>query len=133
MLMTSHALGQPCAKGDFEAVVEQASGELNGLNQKNKPLFQDKLRQLKDKRGWSHDQFLKEAAPLVQDDRIAGWDQQSADFLDKINSSGRDGGAQRSPDCALLTEIRATMKALVEAQTAKWSHMFDKLERELAK
>ena len=129
------ALAQPasCTKTDFEAVVDQASAALQGLNQTNKPAFQDKLRQLREKRGWSHDQFLREAVPFVQDENIAEFDQKSADFLDKINAMGQDGGAARAPDCNLLHDLRATMQALVDAQTAKWTYMFEKLERELGK
>ena len=52
-------------------VVDEAAAALRDLNAKNKPAFQEKLRQLKDKRAWSHDEFLKEAAPFVRDDKIA--------------------------------------------------------------
>src|SRR6478609_2380489 len=56
-----------CSKADFEAVVDDAAGALRGLAQQNTPQFQAKLRQLKVKRGWSDDQLLKEAEPLVRD------------------------------------------------------------------
>ena len=60
-----------CTKADFEAVVDDAAAALRELNATNKPIFQEKLRQLKEKRGWSHDKFMAEAAPFVQDERIA--------------------------------------------------------------
>src|SRR5262245_25305880 len=59
-----------CAKTEFEDVVDAAAAALRDLNNKNRPAFQEKLRQLKDKRGWDNDQFLKEAAPFVKDDQI---------------------------------------------------------------
>jgi hypothetical protein len=121
-----------CSKADFEGVVDEAAGALRKLNQLNTPPFQGKLRQLKEKRGWSHDQFLKEAAPLVRDDTIAGFDQKSEEFLARITSGGQSG-ASEAPDCALLTELRATMKVLVETQQAKWAYMFAKIDQELAK
>jgi len=121
-----------CSKGDFEGVVDEAAGALRALNQQNTPPFQGKLRQLKDKRGWSHDQFLKEAAPLVRDDTIAGFDQKSEDFLLRITTGGQTG-ASEAPDCALLAELRATMKRLVETQQAKWAYMFAKIDKELGK
>ncbi len=46
-------LAAACKRADFEAVVDEAAAVLRDLNLKNKPAFQDKLRQLKDKRGWS--------------------------------------------------------------------------------
>ena len=133
--LVSAAPGQDsqCAKTDFEAVVDEAAGALRELAQQNTPQFQAKLRQLKAKRGWSDDQFLKEAEPLVRDDRIAGFDQKSADFLDRITSGGQTGSTGATPDCGLLAELRAVMRSLVETQKAKWAYMFEKIEGELRK
>jgi hypothetical protein len=122
-----------CARADFEAVVDEAGGALRALASQNTPQFQAKLRQLKAKRGWSDDQFVKEAEPLVRDDRIAGFDQKSQDYLDRITSGGQTGSTGTAPDCKLLVELRATMGALVETQKAKWTYMFEKIEAELRK
>jgi hypothetical protein len=125
------ALSQSCAKTDFEAVVNQAGVALRDLNQHNTPLFQAKLRQLKEKRGWGADQFLKEAGPFVRDEVIAAHDKKSEELLARITGEGQAGPA--APDCAVLAELRAALQLLVETQKAKWSHMFAKLEQELAK
>lgn len=122
-----------CQRADFEAVVDEAAAALRDLNLKNKPIFQDKLRVLKDKRGWSHDQFMKEAAPFVLDDRIAEYDQTSTDLLAEISTLGQEGADATTPDCKLLEELRSRMATLVESQTAKWTYMFGKLDAELAK
>jgi hypothetical protein len=122
-----------CTKADFELVVDEAASALRELNAANKPAFQEKLRALKAKRGWDHDQFLREAAPLAQDERIAEFDQQSADYLEKINSLGTEGAHARMPDCAQLTVVWAYMQALVEAQKAKWAHMFARIGAELGR
>lgn len=122
-----------CAKADFEAVVEQAAGSLRDLNAKNKPAFQEKLRTLKDKRGWPHDVFLKEAAPFVRDEKIAELDQSTDELLTAISKLGDEGATAASPDCALLLELRARMTLLVETQTAKWTYMFGKIDTELWK
>jgi hypothetical protein len=122
-----------CAKADFEAVVEQAAGSLRDLNGKNKPLFQEKLRNLKTKRGWSNDQFISEAAPLVRDDKISGYDQTTEELLSAISQMGQEGAAAAKPDCGLLLELRARMKVLVDTQSAKWAYMFEKIEAELWK
>ena len=122
-----------CSKADFEAVVDDAAGALRGLAQQNTPQFQAKLRQLKVKRGWSDDQLLKEAEPLVRDDRIAEFDEKSADLLARITGGGQAGAAGDAPDCTLLAGLRASMAALVETQKAKWTYMFDKIEGELRK
>lgn len=127
------ALAAECAKADFEAVVDEAAGALRDLNAVNKPAFQNKLRQLKDKRGWAHEQFLKEAAPFVVDEKINAYDQQSNGLLELIASGGEAGAAAAKPDCTVLDSLRASMKSLVDAQTAKWTYMNGKLDAELAK
>jgi hypothetical protein len=127
------ALAADCAKADFEAVVDEAAGALRDLNTANKPKFQNKLRLLKDKRGWAHEQFIKEAAPFVADQKIADYDQQSNSLLEKIATGGEAGAAAATPDCAVLESLRASMKTLVDAQTAKWVYMNGKLDAELAK
>lgn len=113
--------------------MDDAAAALRDLNLKNKPDFQERLRTLKDKRGWSHDQFLKEAAPFVRDDEIAVFDQKSDQLLNDISTMGQDGAAAKSPDCALVVELRARLKVLVDTQTAKWAYMFAKLDKELAR
>src|SRR5262245_49139456 len=120
-----------CAKTDFEAVVNEAAAALRDLNRKNTPPFQARLLQLKDKRGWSHDQFLKEAAPFVRDDQIAGYDQKSEELLARITGGGQASGP--APDCALLADLRGALKILVETQVAKCTYVVGKLEKELVK
>jgi hypothetical protein len=122
-----------CAKSDFEAVVDEAGAALRDLNATNKPLFQDKLRKLREKRGWTTDQFLKEAAPYVKDEKIDVWDETSSELLAKIANMGQEGSAAKSPDCTLLAELRGYLKTLVDTQTEKWTYMFGKIEAELAR
>jgi hypothetical protein len=122
-----------CTKTEFEDVVDDAAAALRDLNNKNRPEFQEKLRHLKDKRGWDNDQFLKEAAPFVKDDQIDVFDDKSNDLLDKISSMGQEGATAKTPDCAMLSELRGHMAVLVETQTEKWTYMFKKLDGELAK
>ena len=124
---------ETCSKADFEAVVDEAAAVLRDLNLQNKPAFQDKLRQLKDKRGWSHDAFLKEAAPFVRDEQIAVHDKSSEDLLAKISTMGQEGADAKTPDCGVLKQLKGFMQQLVELQTKKWAYMFGKLDTELAK
>jgi hypothetical protein len=130
------AVGQPaqCTKADFETVVDEAAGALVGLTHQNTPTFQGKLRQLKGKRGWSDARFLKEAEPLVLDEKIADFDRQSEDLLRRITHGGQEAGSTEGPpDCALLGGLRAAMATLLETQKAKWAYMFQKIDAELSK
>jgi hypothetical protein len=122
-----------CQRADFEGVVDQSAASLRELNSRNKPALQDRLRLLKDKRGWSHDQFLKEAAPFVRDERIEVYDRKSNEALARITLMGEDGSTARTPDCALLEDLRGIMRQLVETQQAKWAYIFEKIDSELGK
>jgi hypothetical protein len=127
------AAGQ-CAKADFEAVVNGAGAALRDLAQQNTPVFQGKLRQLKDKRSWSNDEFIKHAEPLVRDETIAGFDKKSEELVVRITGGGAQGEAAASaPDCVLLTSLQADLKLLVKTQQAKWTHMLTKVDTELGK
>jgi hypothetical protein len=123
----------PCSKADFEAVVDEAAAALRTLNHQNTPQFQARLRQLKDQRGWSHEQFLVEAAPFVRDDAIAGFDQKSEDFLARITQGGQSQATAGALNCGLLLELRGSLASLVETQKAKWTYMMEKINAELAK
>lgn len=127
------AEAQTCSKRDFEQIVDVAAAALRELNASNRPAFQDKLRLLKEKRGWSTEQFLVEASTFVQDDKIGEYDQASADLLSHINSAGAEGSAAATPDCKLLGELNAAMTSLVAAQRSKWVYMFSKLDAALAR
>lgn len=127
------AQGAACTRMQFEAAVMDAAGALRELNAQNRPPFQEKLRALKDKRGWTHDQFLKEATPLVQDAKIAQYDKESGEYLEKIQSMGAEGAAAREPDCARLGDVKTHMQSLVASQQAKWKYMIERVDQELAR
>jgi hypothetical protein len=118
---SGHASAQPatCQRADFETVVDMAAETLRDLNQKNTTVFQGKLRLLKDKRGWSHDQFLQEGAPLVSDDKITAYNEQSEDLLARINGAGASGGQSAKPDCKVLAALRAYMFGKVETELGR--------------
>lgn len=120
-----------CTRDDFANEVEQAGDTLRALNAQNTPVFQTKLRTLKERRKWNHDQFMKEAAPYVQDEQIRAFDEQTATLLNKIQGLG-EGGSGREPDCALLELLRQHMRALVETTQSKWSYMNSKIDKALA-
>jgi hypothetical protein len=116
-----------CPREAFEAVVDEASSVLVGMTQKNTPAFQARLRALKDKKGWSQEQFLKEGARFVQDATITGFDEQSQQLLIRINSQNTE-----TADCRLLSELKAAMTMLVETQNAKWTYMFNNVSKAMA-
>jgi hypothetical protein len=120
-----------CKRDDFEAVVAEAARALRDLNQKNKPAFQARLRELRDLRGWTPDEFIRQGAIYVQDARIAEFDERSNAVLESIQRIGTEGASSQSPSCQTLEELRGLMRTLVAVQTEKWTYMFRKIEQEL--
>ncbi len=120
-----------CARSDFESVVDDAGQVLRQLTQKHSPPFQAKLRALKDRRGWTHDQFVSEGMRFVRDDKITALEERSGQLLAKINGSGAEGAG--SVDCTLLEALKSDMSALVSIQVEKWDYMFTTIDAELAK
>jgi hypothetical protein len=133
VMWTAATIAHGCERAEFEGVVSAASLTLRDMTARNTPVFQDKLRQLRDKRGWSYEQFLQAAAPLVTDDKIAAFDARSLEHLAQINNMGGEAASSDAPDCKLLDPLRASMSALVATQTEKWLYMFAKIEAEIAK
>ncbi len=122
-----------CARADFEAVVDDAGELLRQLTQKNSPQFQGKLRALKEKRGWSNEQFMAEGARFVRDDKIAALEDKSYSLLAKINGAGGEAGNTGAVDCKRLDGLKSDLAALVAIQQEKWTYMFTNIEAELAK
>ncbi len=123
----------PCTREAFEQAVGLSAEALRDLTGQNRPVFQTRLRQLKDKRGWDHNQFLREAAPIVQDARTDAYDKESSTLLDEISRMGAEGSAAPTPDCAALGRLKSNMQALVNAQRGKWAYLIEKVERELGR
>ncbi len=122
-----------CQREDFMNVVDEAASVLRELNTKNKPAFQAKLGLLKEKRGWDHSTFLEKAAPFVQDEQIAAFEQASRSLLARISQMGEAGDAAVTPDCSVLAKLRAAMQEMVRLQTEKWRYMVERLDAEIAK
>lgn len=127
----STAKDPACTREAFEQAVSQSAESLRDLTGVNRPIFQIRLRELKDKRGWDHGQFLREAAPIVQDERTDAYDKESAALLEEISRMGAEGSAAPTPDCAALARLKGHMQALVDAQRGKWAYLIEKVEREL--
>jgi hypothetical protein len=122
-----------CTREEFQSVVEETSEHLRELNSRNRPEFQTRLRQLKAKYKWTHDQFMEHAKPFVRDDKTKVFDRSTEELLSAIASMGNEGASAAKPDCAMLLELRARMNVLVETQNAKWSYLFQKINAELTK
>jgi hypothetical protein len=130
--MPAGAAEVTCTRDDFAAVVDEAGDLLRRMTSENTPRFQGELRLLKEQRGWSEEEFLEAARPLVQNERIAAYDDIANGFLANINRLGTGGDSKTPPDCRLLIELRGHLFGLVETMKAKWAYMFARLRSEKA-
>jgi hypothetical protein len=139
MALSAHA--EDCGRDAFAAVVGDANIQLSTLNETNKKSFQEKLQQLKLRNGWSDADYVNQARPYVQDERIAAFDSDNKALLDRIPQLG--GGVQSTqalasaapmpgnvadPRCAMLDELRGLMAKVVENTQAKWRYMAGKVD-----
>jgi hypothetical protein len=135
---------EDCGRDAFAAVVGKAGAELTSMNDANKKNFHEKLQLLKTRKGWADADYVAQATPFIQDERIAALDTDNAALLAKVPQLGSAaqttqalasmspsmGGA---PDgrCAMLDELRGLMAKVVGNTQAKWSYMFGKIDSAL--
>lgn len=122
---------QQCLRAEFEAVVDEAGDALRRSNGSKKPLFQSKLRQLREKKGWSDLEFRERALPFVQDPEITKYDDRIRERLFEITQLGSDDDGSASADCTLLQDLKGTLEDLVATLEEKWTYMFAKIDRAL--
>jgi hypothetical protein len=138
------ALAENCDQTAFSAVVDDARNRLETLNAENKQEFQHKLGELREKRGWSDDDFVKNARPLVQDAEIASYDARHQELLARVSNIGQAEqsvaslagiapSAEQDSDkrCVMLEELRGLMGKVIENTRAKWVYMQGKTEAAL--
>jgi hypothetical protein len=138
------ALAETCDQAAFTAVVDEARGRLEALNAENKQQFQQKLGELREKHGWTKDDFVKNARPLVKDAEIASFDARHEELLTKVPSIGQTDqpvatlagiapAAEQASDsrCIMLGELRSLMGQVIENTRAKWAYMHGKTDAAL--
>ncbi len=116
-----------CRAEDFAAAVDRSGASLRAFNAEALPKLQEKLKQLKEKRGWDDTDYEEKALASVRDDRTAKLDQEAEDLIVKIDELGRppDSGPV---DCSKLTELEAAGIELLAVMKAKSSYMLSRLD-----
>ena len=75
--MQGAAQAATCTADDFAAAVDKSGAALRAFNAEALPKLQDKLKQLKDKRGWDEEKALGN----VRDDRTTKLDAEAEDLI----------------------------------------------------
>jgi hypothetical protein len=120
-----------CTAEDFAAAVDRSGASLRDFNGKAMPKVQDKLKLLKDRKGWSDADFIENSMHALRDDRSAQLDAEAEGLLVKIDELGRP--PEGAPiDCGKLAEIDLTTAKLLQVMKAKSDYTLAKLDAELA-
>ena len=125
--MQGAAQAATCAADDFAAAVDKSGAALRAFNAEALPKLQDKLKQLKDKKGWDEEKSLG----TVRDARTTKLDADAEDLILKIDTLGRPP-EKGPPDCSKLAELEAAGLELLAAMKAKSTYTLSKLDAELA-
>ena len=120
-----------CSKEDFGKAVDQAGAALRKLNADNAPRLRAKMRELKDRKGWSDADFEEKAVAAVQDERIETYNAQANDLLAKLDALGSIEPANEA-DCSKLQELGAAGLELQATIKAKAAYTLSKLDQMLA-
>jgi len=120
-----------CKSEDFAAAVDKSGAALRAFNGEAMPKLQAKLKQLKDKRGWTEADYEEKALASVKDDHTAKLDAEAEDLIVKIDQLGRPP-ERGQPDCAQLTELEAAGIELLAVMKAKSDYMLAKLDTAIA-
>ena len=127
VLAHSGALAATCTADDFAAAVDKSGAQLRAFNSEALPKLQDKLKQLKEKKGWDEEKALDS----VRDDRTAKLDAEAEDLIVKIDTLGRPP-EKGAPDCSKLAELEAAGIELLAVMKAKSTNTLARLDTQIA-
>src|SRR5262245_49695280 len=127
----SAAEAAQCSKDDFGKAVDQAGAALRKLNADNAPRLRAKMRELKERKGWSDADFEDKALSAVQDERIEAYNAQANDLLAKLDTLGSIEPASDA-DCGKISELSAASLELHATIKAKTAYTLSKLDQMLA-
>jgi hypothetical protein len=143
-LTLANAYAGECGREAFAGVVSEASASLSAMNEAQKQAFQTKLQLLKSQKGWSEADYLANARPFIQDERIAAMDAETKALLAKVSELGASGqpspalagvvasiGPSADQYCAMLAQLRGLMAKVVESNRVKWAYMIGKVDAAL--
>jgi hypothetical protein len=120
-----------CTADDFAAAVDRSGASLRAFNAEAMPKLQDKLKQLKARKGWNDADYEEKGMNSLRDERSAQLDSEAEGLILQIDELGRPPtGAPL--DCGKLTELDDTGQKLLQVMKAKSDYTLAKLDAQLA-
>jgi hypothetical protein len=118
-----------CTADDFAAAVDKSGSQLRAFNSEALPKLRDKLRDLKNAKGWGDD-YEEKGLDSVRDARAEKFDSDAEELITKIDMLGRPP-TDKQPDCAKLAELQAAGLELLALMRAKSAYMISKIDAEI--
>jgi hypothetical protein len=131
LVASATAQGAVCTPDDFAAAVDRSGALLRAFNAEALPKLKEKLKQLKDKKGWDEAGYEEQALDSIRDQRTARLDAEAEDLIVKIDTLGRPPAAG-PPDCSKLAELDAAGLELLAVMKAKSTYTLSKLDAAIA-
>lgn len=119
---TGPVAAQSCTNEEIARVVDAAGASLRAFNAENSPRLQAKLRQLRDKKGWSDAEFEERSIEILHDARVEELDRQANEILTRIDTLGAADDSGK-PDCTRLGDVQAASVELLATMRAKSAYI----------
>lgn len=116
-----------CTAKDFATAVDQSAASLRTLTNEFQPKLKESLRRYQEAKGLPQAEADDAALDVIQDPKLATYDDKISDLILKIDTLGRvkdDAGA----DCAKLEEVKAASKELLVVMRSKSDFMLAELD-----
>jgi hypothetical protein len=127
----SGAVAQSCTQDDFAAAVDRSGAALRAFNGEALPKLRDKLKELKDAKGWTDPDYEEKGLSEIRDRRSTQFDAQAEDLILKIDTLGRP--ATDGPlDCSKLSELDAAGIELLAVMKAKSAYTLSRIDAVIA-
>ncbi len=120
-----------CTAEDFAAAVDRSGAQLRAFNAEALPKLKDKLRELKDKKGWDDAGYEEKALAKIRDKRTAKLDDDAENLILKIDTLGQPP-AEGPLDCTKLAALEAASLELLAVMKAKSAYTLSKLDAAIA-
>ncbi len=125
------AVAEDCQRSEARRLVDEAGARLRVLTAETQPKLQARLRQLKEKRGWTGPESEDKVAAFVSDPRTIELDGKAAALLMRIDELSETGSGDKV-DCTTISALQAATSELQATVKAKSQHVLARVDQELA-
>ena len=129
-LLTGAARAADCDQSQLAAAIDGAGEKLRQFTMATQPAVSDKLRQLKDAKGWSEADHQDLGYAAIEDDRTRSLDATATALLSRLDAMGSD--TDEAAMCQRIADAEAASLELLATVRAKSTYMMTRLDQLIA-